>query len=134
MTWLYQGVELENIDPKYVAFVYVITNNITGRQYIGLKTTVKSITRQVKGKKKKHKVESDWRTYWSSSLELQRDVAELGQENFTREVLHFCLNKGTANYLEAKAQFDNRVLELPEKYYNGIINCRVSKTHLKLEK
>lgn len=130
--WYYNNEPIFEIDPKYNAFVYLITNLVTGRKYIGLKLTKFSKTKQVKGKKKKIKVESDWRDYWSSSEELKEDVHKLGPEKFKREILHFCLNKGTANYLEAREQFDNRVLENPDLWYNGIINCRVHKAHIKL--
>lgn len=132
MTWYYNDQPINEIDPKYEAFVYLITNLVTGKQYIGLKLTKFSKTKQVKGKKKKIKVESDWREYWSSSEELKEDVQKLGKENFRREIIHFCVNKGTANYLEAREQFDKRVLENTDKFYNGIINCRVHKTHIKL--
>jgi len=132
MTWLYKGLPVEEIDPKFLAFVYLITNTQTGKQYIGLKTTKSSKTKQVKGKKKRIKVESDWRNYWSSSEELKKDIAALGEEHFHREILYFCPNKGTANYLEAREQFDRRVLEFPESWYNGIINCRVHWSHIKL--
>ena len=130
--WYYGKSIVEDIPDKYKAFVYLITNLENGRQYIGLKLTKFSKTRQVKGKKKKTKVESDWRTYWSSSVELQADVEKYGEDAFRREILYFCLNKGTANYLEAREQFDRRVLENPAKFYNGIINCRVHKAHIKL--
>lgn len=130
--WYYNNEVVEQIDDKYLAFVYLITNLTNGKKYIGLKTTKSSKTKTIKGKKKKFKVESDWRDYWSSSEELKADVKLLGEENFKREILHFCLNKGTANYLEAREQFDNRVLEKPDKWYNGIINCRVHWSHIKL--
>lgn len=132
MTWYYQNEPVDEIDPKYMAFVYLITNLINNKQYIGLKLTMFSKTRQVKGKKKRFKVESDWREYWSSSEELKKDVEELGQDNFRREIIYFCPNKGTANYLEAREQFDRRVLENPTQWYNGIINCRVHWSHIKL--
>lgn len=131
MTWLYKGEPVEEIDPQYQAFVYLITNKLTGRKYIGLKQTLFSKTKQVKGKKKRIKVESDWRDYWSSSEELKKDVETLGEDNFTREILYWCKLKSHANYLEAREQMDNRVLERPDEYYNGIINCRVSKNHIK---
>jgi hypothetical protein len=134
MTWLHNGLPVEEIDPKYLAFVYLITNTQTGKQYIGLKTTKSSKTKQVKGKKKRIKVESDWRNYWSSSEELKKDIAALGEDVFRRDILYFCVNKGTANYLEAREQFDRRVLEFPENWYNGIINCRVHWSHIKIEK
>lgn len=135
MTWYHNDEVVETIDFKeFPCFVYLITNLITGKKYIGLKTTSKLKYRQVSGKRKKSRVESEWRGYWSSSVALQEDVKKLGPENFKREILHYCRNKGTANYLEAKEQFDRRVLELPDEYYNGIINCRVNRKHIKLEK
>jgi hypothetical protein len=139
--WLYKGNPVESIDEDYLAFVYLITNLVSNKKYIGLKTTKSSKTtvktvvnkngEKVK-KKKRTKVESDWRTYWSSSVELKKDVEELGQESFRREIIYFCKNKGTANYLEAREQFDKRVLENPDEWYNGIINCRVHWSHIKL--
>ena len=131
MSWTYKGNIVEEIDLQYKAFVYLITNKLTGRKYIGLKQTVFSKTKQVKGKKKRIKVESDWRDYWSSSEELKRDVEQFGFENFTREILYLCKLKSHANYLEAREQMDNRVLEHPDQWYNGIVNCRVSRNHIK---
>lgn len=130
--WYYNNELVEEIDPKYLAFVYLITNITNDKKYIGLKTTKSKKTKQVKGKKKRFTVESDWRDYWSSSLELKTDIELLGKDSFKREILYFCLNKGTANYLEAREQFDKRVLENPDLWYNGIINCRVHWSHVKL--
>lgn len=131
MTWYHNNEVVNEIDPQYQAFVYLITNLTTGRLYIGLKQTTFAKTKQVKGKKKRIRVESDWRDYWSSSEELQKDVALLGEENFKREIIYFCKLKSHANYLEAREQMDRRVLENPELYYNGIVNCRVSRNHIK---
>ena len=100
--WLYNGQEVTDIEEKYVAFVYLITNLTNNRRYIGKKLTKFSRTKTVKGKKKKVKIDSDWQTYWSSSEELKKDVSDLGESNFRREILHFCLSKGTSTYLEAK--------------------------------
>jgi len=133
MTWYFNNQPIQEIEPQYLAFVYLITNIQTDKKYIGLKTTKSMKTKTVKGKKKRFKVESDWQDYWSSSEELKKDVELLGKESFKREILYFCLNKGTANYLEAREQFDKRVLENPDKWYNGIINCRVHWSHVKIE-
>lgn len=131
--WKYKGEEFkEELIEKNVAFVYLITNLITGRRYIGKKLFKFKKTTVSKGKKKRSLIDSDWKDYWSSSDELKKDVASLGEENFSREILHLCANKGTASYLEAKEQFANLVLENPEKWYNGIINCRVHRSHVKL--
>ena len=135
MTWLYEGKEYtgENI-AEWSGFVYLITNLADGRKYIGKKLFWFSKQRIIKGKKKKTKVESDWRTYWSSSEEVQADVAKLGEDSFRREILHFCLNKGSTSYFEAKEQFLNEVLEHPELWYNGQIQCRIHRSHIKQNK
>lgn len=131
MSWLYQGEPVTEIDPLYISFVYEITNLIDGRYYIGYKQTQFAKTKQVKGKKKKIKVESDWRDYWSSSEELKADVEILGEDNFKREILYFCVSKSMGSYLELREQIDRRVMETPETNYNGIVNARVSRMHLK---
>ena len=133
MTWLYKGIPFIEPDIKELGFVYLITNTITGRKYIGKKLFWFSKTKTIKGKKKRIKIPSDCQTYWSSSDEVQKDVIANGENNFTREILHICSNKGSCNYLEAREQMDRRVLET-EDYYNGQIQCRVHKTHLRLEK
>ena len=128
--WLYNGQEVTDIEEKYVAFVYLITNLTNNRRYIGKKLTKFSRTKTVKGKKKKVKIDSDWQTYWSSSEEVKKDVVELGEHNFRREILHFCLSKGEASYIEAAEQFKQNAL-LDNSFYNGIINCKIHKTHVK---
>lgn len=131
--WLYKGIEFEeSLIDKNIGYVYLITNNSSGKKYIGKKLFWFTKTRTLKGKKKREKVPSDWKAYWSSSDELKKDVAELGEHNFTREILHLCQNKGTMSYLEAKLQFQHEVLEYPDRWYNGIINCKIHRTHVKL--
>lgn len=131
--WKYKGEEFkEEQIEKYVAFVYIITNKISGKKYIGKKLFKFKKVSTSKGKKKRSLIDSDWKDYWSSSEELKSDVKSLGEENFTREILHLCVNKGTASYLEAKEQFMNLVLEKPNEWYNGIINCRVHRNHVKI--
>lgn len=133
MTWLYKNEIVEEIADKYIGFVYIITNLVTGKQYIGKKLTKHKKTKQVKGKKKKILKESDWKNYYGSSDALKEDIEKLGKENFKREILHLCLSKGTCNYFECKEQFVREVLENPDKWYNGYIMCRINSTHLKLD-
>ena len=131
--WKYKGEEFkEEQIEKNVAFVYIITNKVSGKRYIGKKLFKFKKVSTSKGKKKRSLIDSDWKDYWSSSEELKSDVKSLGEENFTREILHLCVNKGTASYLEAREQMDRRVLEKPNEYYNGIMNMRVHKNHIKL--
>ena len=131
--WLYNSSPLEEIPETAYGYVYLITNTVTGRKYIGKKLFWFRKTKQVKGKKKRIKVESDWRDYWSSSDEVKKDVETVGTDKFIREILHICPNKGPCNYLEAREQMDRRVLET-EDYYNGQIQCRVHRTHIKIGK
>ena len=127
MQWTYQGKLVEQIPEEYVGFVYLITNLTDNRKYIGKKLAQFKVTKKpLKGKKNKRRStkESDWRDYWGSSDRLNADVLELGENKFTREILHYCPSRGIASYLEAREQFERRVLETDE-YYNGIINVRV---------
>lgn len=130
--WTYNGQELKDVPENYYAFVYLITNKITGRRYIGKKLFWFTKTKTIKGKKKKIKEESDWKDYWSSSDEVKKDVRELGEDNFTREILTLCKNKGSASYFEAKYQFLHEVLEHPDMWYNGQIQVRVHRSHIKV--
>lgn len=132
--WLYQSQEFNlNEHSEAFAFVYIITNLKNSKQYVGQKQFFTFKYRSVNKKRKKVKVESDWKEYFGSSNDLLEDVKALGEDNFKREIIHLCPRKGIANYLEAKEQMMRGVLE-SDNYYNGIINCRVSKSHLKNQK
>jgi hypothetical protein len=129
--WIYNKNPLEEIPENAYGYVYLITNIITGRKYIGKKLFWFRKTKVLKGKKKRLKVESDWKDYWSSSDELKADIKKLGINNFSREILHICPNKGLCNYLEAKEQMVRCVLET-DQYYNSQVQCRVHRTHIKM--
>ena len=140
MTWLYQGTLVEQLPEECVGFVYIITNTATGKKYIGKKlakfsrTTYKTVKLK-NGKKKKKKIrgkiESDWQEYWGSSPNLTADINTLGKEKFTREILHYCKSKSETSYIEAREQFERKVLE-SQDYYNGHIQVRVHGSHIKL--
>ena len=117
----------------------MITNVTSGRKYIGKKlakfskTTVKTVKLKNGTKKKKKirsKVDSDWRDYYGSSPNLQKDIDTLGIENFTREILYYCNSKAQCSYIEAREQFSRKVLE-SDDYYNGQIAVRVHGSHIK---
>jgi hypothetical protein len=137
--WLHQGKELDELPEDKIGFVYLITNLKTGRRYIGKKLSkfsrvkYKMVTQKngvKKRKKLRSKIDSDWQTYWSSSPEVQADVRDLGESNFIREILYFADSKGSLSYLEAREQFARCVLENPSNWYNGIIQCRIHRSHV----
>jgi hypothetical protein len=127
MEWTYKGKKITKIPDEYEGFVYLITNKKTGQKYIGKKLAKFKTTKPpLKGRKNKRRgyKESDWKTYYGSSDRLNADVAQLGEKHFTREILYLCKGRGEMSYIEAREQFDRRVLETDD-YYNGIINVRV---------
>jgi len=131
LEWQYNNdIFTEELIGDNYGFVYIITNLTNNKKYIGKKFFYSLKTKQVKGRKKRLKVSSDWQTYYGSNTELQNDVKVLGETNFTREIIHLCKSKGVCGYLEAKEQFIRNVLETDD-YYNTWIMVRVRKSHLK---
>ena len=137
--WTYKGTEVVALPEDCIGFVYIIVNVLTGRKYIGKKLakfskTTYRIVKQKNGIKKKKriksKIESDWQQYTGSNIELNKDIEELGIENFTREILYYCRSKAECSYVEAREQFSRRVLE-SDDYYNGHIQVRVHGSHIK---
>ena len=132
--WMYRGKEFtSDMIGDQVGFVYVITRLGDGKKYVGKKLFISNRSLPpLKGKKRRRRVvkESDWMTYYGSSEEVKGLVEELGPESFKREILHLGCSKSELSYLEAKEQFDRGVL-LDESYYNGIINCKIHRSHIK---
>lgn len=118
--WLYQDNHFESEDIEdYEGFVYLITNNLTQRQYIGKKSFWQR-RKDPKTKRRKTK-ESDWKNYYSSCDPLIEDVKSLGKENFTREILYLCKYKKAMSYYELKEQFIRNVIE-SDSFYNTNIS------------
>lgn len=138
MTWLYENTLVETLPEDCIGFVYLITNTLSGRKYIGKKlakfskTTYRVVKLKNGNKKRKKirgKVESDWLSYYGSSVELTKDIEILGSANFTREILYYCKSKAECSYIEAREQFTRKVLETND-YYNGQIAVRVHGSHI----
>lgn len=131
LEWMYKdAIFLESDIDNNIGFVYIITNEVTGRKYIGKKTFWFTKTKQVNKKKKRYKVPSDWPDYYGSNETLLEDVKTLGKENFTRTILFLCKTKGECSYLEAKEQFNRNVIE-SDDYYNIWIMVKVRASHIK---
>jgi Putative endonuclease segE, GIY-YIG domain len=139
MTWTHKGQIVNELPEDCIGFVYIITNLVNNRKYIGKKlakfskTTYKTVKLKNGTKKKKKirsKIDSDWQTYYGSNDELNKDVTQLGAEKFQREILYYCKSKAECSYIEAREQFTNKVLESAD-YYNGQISVRVHGSHIK---
>jgi hypothetical protein len=133
MQWIYKNEPVEQLPEQCVGFVYIITNSISGRMYVGkklarFKTTRYKMHTQKNGKKVRKKIRgavaSDWQEYYGSSDQLNRDVESVGRDSFRREILYYCRSKAECNYIEAREQFARKVLE-SDQYYNGHIRVRV---------
>jgi hypothetical protein len=129
VTWYYNGVPFED-DGTHFGFVYLIENLITNRKYIGRKYFSKAGVRQVNGKKRKIRKTSDWENYFGSNETLKAEVAELGEHNFRRTILHLCKNKSECSYWETFEIFTRHCL-LDELYYNEWVSAKIRKAHLK---
>lgn len=132
--WYYQN-EVFEPDEDFlkglVGFVYCLTNLGENKKYIGKKlfwsSKILPITKTRK-RRKRIKVESDWRNYYGSS----QAVMALVERNvhFRRDIIHLCRTKGECSYYEAKEQFAQDVL-LRDDYYNDFIGCKIHSKHLK---
>jgi hypothetical protein len=138
MSWLYENQTIEVLPEDCIGFVYIITNTLSGRKYVGKKLakfskTSYKVVKLKNGKKKrkkiKSKIDSDWQQYYGSNIELNKDIEQLGSENFTREILYYCRSKAECSYVEAREQFNRKVLETKD-YYNGHIQVRVHGSHI----
>jgi hypothetical protein len=132
MSWFFLNTTDEFTEEhigEAFGFVYMITHLKTGRKYIGKKFFTKSKTKQVKGKKKRSRVSSDWKTYWGSNKKLQEEVKENGVDQYIREILHLCKTRSECSYWENWEIFTRHALML-ESYYNEWTSVRVRKDHL----
>lgn len=134
--WLYENAPFysSSIEDN-VGFVYIITNLITGKKYIGKKTFIN--TKRVKVKNKKNRSikrsESDWKSYYGSSDLLNSDIKQYGHLNFKREIIRLCKTKSLASYYEAREQMVSDCL-LKDNYYNTWISVRVHRTGVNAKK
>jgi len=130
--WFLNNEEFNLVPEEYQGFVYQITELDTNKKYIGKKNFWKPKTLPITKTRKRRvrtRVESDWKEYYGSSIELCKLVEERGFEKFKREILRLCKTKGEMSYYEAKFQFDNDVL-FRDDYYNSFIGCKIHAKHL----
>ena len=134
--WLYNGKEIlsiEDMPNDAFGFIYIIKCAINGKFYIGKKflkhskkvklgKKVIAIQKGLGRKKRTKRVisESDWLKYWGSSMPLKEDIKNLGQENFTREIIHICFSKKQLSYWEMYYQIKMDVLASNVSYNDHI--------------
>lgn len=131
--WYYNEEAFEETPEEYQGFVYMITELDTGKKYIGKKFFWKpKILPKTKTRKRriKTRVESDWRKYYGSSVEVKSLVEEKGVDNYKRDILYLCRTKGECSYYEAKLQFQYDVL-LSDDFYNEFIGCKIHSKHIR---
>jgi len=129
--WRYLDEDFNSDDiGDYFGFVYHITNLSNGRAYLGRKYFWSF--RTPPGKKRKQKIESDWKNYYGSCPELKEDVKKFGKQNFKREIISLHKTKGQVNYEETRQLFIHNVLtesmeDGSPMYYNSNILGRYMK-------
>jgi len=128
--WLYQNQPFTDAGDYY-GMVYMITNMLTGKRYLGRKYFTKAkIQQKTKTKrKKKLRVTSNWETYYGSNAELLEDVKQHGPDWFRREILHLCTTRGETNYYEVHEIFAHGAL-LSDQYYNKWVSLKLHKSTL----
>ena len=132
--WLYEEKEIDyELVNEYYGFVYLIENIKTGKRYIGRKYFTKASSKQIKGKRKRCRKESDWKDYWGSSSRLLSEIEKEVQDKFKRSILRLCKTRGECNYWEAKLQFMHNVLETDD-YYNDNIMMKFTRNNIGIKK
>lgn len=129
--WVYKGKPIDELPQDVFGFVYKITNLQNNKKYIGRKyiwvRKRKALTKaqKVSGKKRRTTIvtESNWKTYTGSSIELNKDIKNLGINNFSFEILIFGYTKGQVNYLEETIQHKLDVI-LKDDYYNTAVGSK----------
>ena len=132
MAWFYDDKLFEETPEDYQGFVYEIVDLYNNKRYIGKKNFWKPKILPKNSKRSRRvrtRVESDWKTYYSSNKELQLLAEKNDEVLFERIILRLCKTKGEMSYYEAKLQFDNDVL-FRDDYYNNFIGCRIHAKHL----
>lgn len=129
--WIYNDKPLTTEDVQdYVGMVYLLVNTATDRSYVGKKFFWKPKKKKVKGRTRRTITESDWKSYYGSSKELQADIEQHGTDVIERHVLYLCKSKTQCAYYELKEQVDREVL-LRDDYYNGFVGGKISGRNLK---
>ena len=70
--------EIIMLEKDMYGFVYITTNHINGKKYIGQKRYDKA---------------NKWKSYLGSGIHLKRAINKYGSENFSKEIIEDCKTK-----------------------------------------
>ena len=138
---MFNGNVVQEAPPNTWGFLYVVSWD--GKYYIGQKSfwSVRNLKlskkrsselysgRGAKPKKERVQKESDWRTYKTSSKEVQELVKQYGESYFTWQILDFASTKSELNYKETQYILCNDCLR-DQNCLNYWISCKIYRTHL----
>lgn len=137
--WVWRKKPLLEVPEGSYGFVYKITvlkGPYKGYIYVGQKsfTSKKTLSKKQqdqlwsgRGKKpKKAMLESNWKTYCSSSEDVKKLVAEMGVDKFKWEVLELACNKSDLNLKEVEWMVTEMVLRI-EKSFNKWMSFKIRK-------
>jgi len=127
-TWYYQNNPLTEPPESAIGFVYIIHNQTLNKYYIGKKLFWSTKTIQKKLKKKKIKIQSNWKSYTGSNQSLNLDIQN--QHQIKKNIIHICYSKSQCSYLEAQEQFIHNAI-INNNYYNDWISVKITRNHLK---
>ncbi len=126
--WIYNNSPLTEIPSNAIGFVYEITNLQNNKKYIGKKLFHSSKTIQKNNKKKKIKIESNWKIYNGSNKNLLLDI-ESGNPSLIKNIIQICYSKSECSYIEAQLQFQYNAILSPQ-YYNDWISVKITRKHM----
>jgi hypothetical protein len=130
--WFYDGKVFtqDDVTDTMYSFLYIITNKLTNKRYVGKKVLFSKVRKPPLKGKKRVRISfrpSDWNHYWGSCKPLIADLEEFGHDSFKREIIQIFPNKREVNYAELAFQIiysvlDDRAANGEKLWYNENIN------------
>ena len=119
--WLRNGKPLKGVPKDAEGFIYMI-KFADGSYYIGKKSFWSRRSKKVAGKLRRVKtvVESDWKTYKTSSKDVKALLSE-GKMEYKAIILHVCTSKSCTMYMEVKEMVLRGVLCDPKSHNKNIL-------------
>lgn len=102
---------------NYYGFIYMTTNNVNGKKYIGQKKIDK---------------EGKWKKYLGSGVALKNAIIEYGENNFSREILAYAYSFEELNMLEIEYIKNHNAVE--DRMFYNLVEGGGTVTGLKFSK